>query len=216
MLSKKGTQRRLRQVSERYRKVNTSSVASSPSHTSYAVYSSSFWLTGGVSLWYTHRHTLESVFLYSHLCLFLFFCSFWLPHPLFASVHKQINLSSTSWRWAGPARGILSVMNGLREGGRTVGGMHPKSMMSKTVAPCQLRRCDTAAMLITSRFRWELLFRKNKDDSLILHSLIAATPQALHFFVFPNNVACALALPPTWGYIRAPCFEHRVKWGYWP
>lgn len=35
ILSKKGTQCRMRQVSERYRKVNTSSVASSQSHTRY-------------------------------------------------------------------------------------------------------------------------------------------------------------------------------------
>lgn len=58
----------------------------------------------------------------------------------------------------------MSVMNGMREG--AVGGMHPKSGTSKTVAPFPLRRCFPAAMLITSRFRWELLFRKNKDDAL--------------------------------------------------
>lgn len=82
-----------------------------------------FGFSGCWSLWrahtlaHTQTHTLISVFIDYHLCLFLFFCSFSLPSALFASVHKQINLPSTCWRWAWLVRGILSVMNRLSEGG---------------------------------------------------------------------------------------------------
>lgn len=141
-----------------------------------------FGFSGCWSLWrahtlahtlaHTQTHTLISVFIDYHLCLFLFFCSFSLPSALFASVHKQINLPSTCWRWAWLVRGILSVMNRLSEG-EGCWRMCWKGGMGNTVAPFQLRRCYQTAVLITNSLeRGVLLFRKNKNSSLILHSFL--------------------------------------------
>lgn len=95
---------RLRRVSEPYRKVNTSPVSLS--------IGSPDWLL----VWIFGKHTPRQQSSLTHTFVFPFFFtprSSLLIRPLFANIHKQINLTSTCWRWAWSVRGILSVMNGL-------------------------------------------------------------------------------------------------------
>lgn len=155
MLGKKGRQHRLRQVSEHSRGVRskkTSSVGRTHTQSFLSACLTDCWWVFGTHI-QTQKHTLISVLLYYHHDLFLVFRSFSLPRALFfASVHKQINLPSTCWRWAWPVRAILSVMNWMWEG-EGCWRMCQKSGMGNIVAPFQLRRSYRTAVLITSSLR---------------------------------------------------------------
>lgn len=152
MLGKKGWQHTLRQVNERG--VKTLSMGLSRSHTHTQTHT--VWLSICLSDWrckssaHTYMHILVSAFLYS---LFCFFCFSSLPHALFASVRKQINLPSTCWTWAWHCERHFWVWwmswgrGGLLEDARW------KSGIGNTMAPCQLRSWYRTGMLITSTLR---------------------------------------------------------------